>query len=238
MICDARGTIAYANLPLCRMLGYQREDLIGKPYRFLLPSYRFPKRGPGPGPCPGQPSHCEGTGKSTCSALRKEGGEVAVDVFLSHLDLAGQTLVVACLHDMTRFRVLDEQMQMLTRAVEASPASVVLTDKDGVIGYVNPKFSEVTGYTAEEAIGRNPLILKSDKQSASSYKEIWETLLAGKEWHGEFCNQRLPGEPLLQLPSNLGYPPELGVDRLRDLVYLALLAHGARQRLPDPPCCV
>ncbi len=59
---------------------------------------------------------------------------------------------------------------------------------------MNPKFTEVTGYTFEEAVGQNPRFLKSDRQSPEFYQNLWDTILAGEEWHGEFCNLRKNGE--------------------------------------------
>jgi PAS domain S-box-containing protein len=78
--------------------------------------------------------------------------------------------------------------------VEQSPASIVITDLKGVIEYVNPKFTQVTGYTAAEAIGQNPRILKSGEMSQAQYKDLWDTVLAGHEWRGELHNRRKNGE--------------------------------------------
>jgi len=78
--------------------------------------------------------------------------------------------------------------------VEQSPASIVITDLKGVIEYVNPKFTQVTGYTAVEVIGQNPRILKSGEMSPAQYKNLWETVLAGREWRGELHNRRKNGE--------------------------------------------
>ncbi len=87
-----------------------------------------------------------------------------------------------------------EELRVLTRAIEQSPATVVITDTDGKITYVNPKFVQVTGYTAEEAIGQNPKMLKSGTQPFSIYEELWEYISSGKTWEGELCNKRKNGE--------------------------------------------
>lgn len=86
-----------------------------------------------------------------------------------------------------------EQISKLERAVDQSPASVVITDMDGNIEYVNPKFCEVTGYTRKEAIGRNPRFLKTGYQGADFYLELWNTIKSGKEWRGEFHNRKKDG---------------------------------------------
>ncbi|MBI5565386.1 MAG: PAS domain S-box protein [Chloroflexi bacterium] len=78
--------------------------------------------------------------------------------------------------------------------VEQSPASIVITDLNGIIEYVNPKFTQVTGYTAVEVIGQNPRILKSGEMSPAQYKDLWVTVLGGREWRGELHNRRKNGE--------------------------------------------
>lgn len=88
-----------------------------------------------------------------------------------------------------RERILAElELKKLARAIINSPISVVITDVNGDIEYVNPKFTDLTGYTEEEVIGKNPRILKSGHQSKEFYQELWDTITAGKEWYGEFCN--------------------------------------------------
>ena len=98
------------------------------------------------------------------------------------------------LRDITKRRQTDERLRQLSRAVEASPASIVITDVDGQIQYVNPKFTSVTGYTLQEAQGKNPRILKTDQTPPETHRQLWKTITAGKEWHGEFCNRKKNGE--------------------------------------------
>ena len=93
------------------------------------------------------------------------------------------------------------ELRKLSQATENSPASVVVTDKNGTIEYVNPTFSEVTGYSAEEAIGQNPKVLKSGNLPASYYKELWDTILSGNVWRGEFINKRKNGEEFWESAS-------------------------------------
>ncbi|MEE9604918.1 MAG: ATP-binding protein, partial [Candidatus Scalindua sp.] len=86
------------------------------------------------------------------------------------------------------------QIRKLSRVVEQSPNIVVMTDTKGNIEYVNPKFTQITGYSIEEAIGKNPRVLKSGKTSLEVYKELWKAITSGKEWRGEFCNRKKNGE--------------------------------------------
>ncbi len=93
------------------------------------------------------------------------------------------------------------ELRKLSQATENSPASVVVTDKNGIIEYVNPTFSNVTGYSPEEAIGQNPRILKSGDLPESYYKELWDTILSGSIWRGEFINKRKNGEEFWESAS-------------------------------------
>jgi PAS domain S-box-containing protein len=101
--------------------------------------------------------------------------------------------ISSCLAIERRKRV-EAELIKLSSAVEQSPAAVVITDIEGAIEYVNPKFSEITGYSREEAIGENPRILKSDKTPPEVYEELWKTITSGNEWRGEFCNKKKNGE--------------------------------------------
>lgn len=102
--------------------------------------------------------------------------------------------VVGSARDVTAAKQTEIQLRKLSQAVEQSSASVVITDLEGKIEYVNPKFTELTGYTNVEAIGKNPNVLKSGVQTEEVYKELWKTITTGKEWKGEFHNKKKNGE--------------------------------------------
>jgi PAS domain S-box-containing protein len=91
-------------------------------------------------------------------------------------------------------REANARLRTLSKAIEQSPVTTVITDVAGNIEFVNPKFTEITGYTAEEAYGKNPRILKAGDKQASEYKELWDTILSGKNWHGVFKNKKKNGE--------------------------------------------
>ena len=103
--------------------------------------------------------------------------------------------------DITEGKLARQQARKLSLAIENSPASVVITAKDGTIEYVNPAFCEITGYTAEEAIGNNPRVLKSGDLPQLFYKELWDTILAGNVWRGEFINRKKNGEDFWESAS-------------------------------------
>ncbi len=96
--------------------------------------------------------------------------------------------------DITEGKTAQDELRKLSLATEHSPASVVITDSKGTIEYVNATFCDITGYSAAEAIGQNPRILKSGNLPASFYKELWDTILTGKTWKGDFINQKKNGE--------------------------------------------
>lgn len=91
-------------------------------------------------------------------------------------------------------RRVETELKKQSEAVRQSMTNIVITDLDGAIEYVNPSFLKRTGYTLKEIIGNNPRLLKSGKTDPRVYSDLWETLLAGGVWEGEFCNRRKNGE--------------------------------------------
>lgn len=87
----------------------------------------------------------------------------------------------------------ENRIRILNTAIEQSPVSVVMTDKNGTIEYANRKFLELTEYELDEVIGQNPRVLKSGSQSNEFYHQMWSTILDGKDWHGEFHNKTKNG---------------------------------------------
>jgi len=88
----------------------------------------------------------------------------------------------------------EEEILKLSKAVEQNPASIVITDLNGDIEYVNKKFCDLTGYNREEVFGKNPRILKSPSNPRELYTELWNTILSGNEWQGELQNKKKNGE--------------------------------------------
>lgn len=84
-------------------------------------------------------------------------------------------------------------LKLLSTAVENTASTVVITNEKGIIEFVNPAFAKISGYTAEEAIGKRPSVLKSDYHSISYYGDLWRTILSGNVWKGEFYNRRKDG---------------------------------------------
>lgn len=91
-------------------------------------------------------------------------------------------------------RIAEERVRILSRAIEQSPVSVVITDPAGTIEYVNPKFTEATGYGADEAIGRELLFARLPGVGDDSWASLWHMVGEGMEWRGEFCSRRHNGQ--------------------------------------------
>ena len=96
-------------------------------------------------------------------------------------------------HDITGLKQAEKNLRILTRALEQSPTSVVITNTSGAIEYVNPKFTEITGYSLAEVLGQNPRLLNSGRHAPEFYQELWTTILSGCDWRGEFCNKKKDG---------------------------------------------
>jgi PAS domain S-box-containing protein len=89
---------------------------------------------------------------------------------------------------------VESEVVKLSHAMEQTGSTVIITDTKGRIEYVNPKFTETTGYTREEAVGKTPRLLKSGVQDKKVFDELWQTVSCGREWRGELCNRNKSGE--------------------------------------------
>ena len=98
------------------------------------------------------------------------------------------------IEDTTNRKLAEKELRKLSRAIEQNPVSVVITNFKGTIEYVNPKFTQMTGYEASEAIGENPRILKSGLMDTEVYRNLWEVILSGKVWSGELINKNKSGK--------------------------------------------
>jgi PAS domain S-box-containing protein len=100
---------------------------------------------------------------------------------------------VSC-RDITERKNTENKLALLNKAIEASPAIIIITDVKGNIEYVNPRFSCITGYSSDEVIGKNPRFLKSGKTDEGVYLDMWNTLTSGGEWRGYFRNKKRNGD--------------------------------------------
>ncbi|MBF0470185.1 MAG: EAL domain-containing protein [Gammaproteobacteria bacterium] len=118
--------------------------------------------------------------------------------------------VVEIHNDITQTKQNELKMRKMEHAIHQSPVAVIITDRKGVIEYVNPKFEEASGYRAEEVVGMNPRILKSGDMDQKDYQSLWSTISSGGEWYGEFHNRRKDGTLYWEHASISGIADEHG----------------------------
>jgi diguanylate cyclase (GGDEF)-like protein/PAS domain S-box-containing protein len=192
MITNSKGNIEYVNPKFTQLTGYSTEEVIGKNPRILkpdnIPSEEYREL------WETITSGREWRGEF-CN--KKKNGELYWE-YASISPVRNQkgviTHFIAVKEDITERKRVEEELRKLSRAIEQSPSTVMITNSKGNIEYVNPKFTQLTGYSTEEVIGKNPRILKPDNIPSEEYRELWETITSGREWRGEFCNKKKNGE--------------------------------------------
>lgn len=186
------GTMLQVSDTIIAMLGYESAaEIVGRNlYEFIDPA------------CHAQAaSRIEALLRGTSSGvaeylmIRKDGSrfhaEANGEVLRASDGVPWELFFVA--RDISKRKQIETKLRSLSVAVEQSPLSVIITDPHGVIQYVNPRFTEVTGYAAAEVIGHNPRILRSGLTAKSVYQTMWQALARGETWSGEFVNRRQDG---------------------------------------------
>ncbi|MCX6133825.1 MAG: PAS domain S-box protein [Ignavibacteriales bacterium] len=196
---NKKGKVVYVNQRCVDMMGYTREEFYAPEFSFLsliVPEYasvvmdNFSK-------------HSSGAEIPTYEyvLLTKDRKRIVGLHTTRLMNYEGEPAILGIVTDVTERRLVEEELRKLHRAVEQSPTSVVITDCQGTIEYVNPKFTEVTGYAFDEVKGKTPRVLKSGYTTAQEYAALWDTILSGKEWRGEFLNKKKNGEQFWELAS-------------------------------------
>jgi PAS domain S-box-containing protein len=186
-VIDPTGRVGEVNDAACQVMGYSRPELLGMNIA-QLEHDRTPAQ-----IAAGIAAVIQaGSARMERQMLRRDGQVRTIE--MSVTCPPGPDRLLYCFsRDITERRQAEARLQQLTRAVEQSPASIVITDTTGRIEYVNPHFEKVTGYTAEEAVGQNPRVLKSGAQPPEFYRQLWQALATGQAWSGEFHNRRKDG---------------------------------------------
>ncbi len=127
------------------------------------------------------------------SFKRKSGAIFPAEVTTSLIQVGDRKITQTMIHDLTESRQAQQDLLKLSRAVEASSSAVVITDLEGGIEYVNPKFTEITGYSSEEVIGKTTSLLSSGETPRAVYDELWEALRSKGEWKGELYDKKKDG---------------------------------------------
>ncbi len=184
-------TIIEVNKQAEKLTGRSREELIGKSHLILHPAeYREIYSSEFTEVVLGN----QRISQDEVLIQHRDGTVIPVEISTSQSTMGSKAVLQGIFRDLRERKKVEEQIRKLSRAVEQSPSAIVITNLKGNIEYVNPHFCKVTGYSQEEAFGRNPNMLKSGSTSAAEYKNMWETITAGNEWRGEFHNKKKNGE--------------------------------------------
>jgi PAS domain S-box-containing protein len=197
IITDIDARIEYVNDAFVHKTGYPREDAMGRNPRFL-------KSGKTPPEVYADMWSTLTRGEAWRGELsnRTRGGSEQVErAVITPLRQADGRIThyVAVKEDITAEKKKNAELLRLFTAVEQSPDSIVITDLDARIEYVNQAFVDTTGYSREEAIGQNPRVLQTGKTSKQIYREMWESLTRGIPWRGELLNKRKDGSEYIEL---------------------------------------
>ena len=187
------GSIVNVNTAAEKIFGYSAMEITGKNVNLLMPE-------PDRSAHDGYIRRYLETGKGNLigsrrevQGQRKDGSTFPMELALSVTDTAHGRLFTGLITDITARKEAEAEVGKLSRAVEHSPAIVLITDPNGVVEYVNPRFTEITGYAREEIIGERPSKVKSRGTPAEEYAAMWQTISSGKVWQGEFHNRRKDG---------------------------------------------
>ncbi|MDX8411407.1 MAG: PAS domain S-box protein [Mariprofundaceae bacterium] len=187
------GLIISWNKGAQNIFGYAEKEALGMPLTALMPErYRAAhSKGMARFKASGKPSII---GKTVeLHGLRKDGSEFPLDFSLATWREHGELYFCGIIRDITERKAAEKELRKLSHAVTQAGGSMMITDRKGIIEYVNPAFTKITGYTAEEAIGKTPRILKSDHHDDAFYKTMWSTITSGNVWHGKVIDKKKDG---------------------------------------------
>jgi len=197
-----QGRVVDVNPQLARMFGYEPLEMIGKlASAFVAPESRE---------LVGRRMNSGDDEPYEHFALRKDGSRFPVEVRAKCVGTGTQRVRLTAIRDVSERRRMEEDLRVIRRAVEQSPASIVITSTTGAIEYANPKFLDLTGYTEGEVLGENPRILKSGVTPAAEYERLWNAITHGGVWRGEFCNRKKNGDLYWEDASISGVTNETG----------------------------
>ncbi|PWB79639.1 MAG: hypothetical protein C3F08_06275 [Candidatus Methylomirabilota bacterium] len=193
LLVDHTGRIVLANEEAEKLFGYSLQELLGMPLELLVPEHLRAQHAAHRATYLTHPvTRPMGIGLELYG-VRKDGREFPVDIKLSHYPTKDGGVVMSAIRDITARKLAETQLRLRTTALEAAANGIMITDREGKITWVNPAVTALTGYTAQEMLGRTTRFLKSGHHDAAFYQHIWETILAGQVWHGEMINRRKDG---------------------------------------------
>ncbi len=189
-ILDREGNVRLWSPAAERIFGWRKEEILGGPLLTVPPDKR---------------EECQAlreralAGESIAGVevvrRKKDGSPVDLSLWTAPLcnEGGGISGIVGIMVDITERKQVEGRIRLQAAALESAANGIIITDRHGTIRWVNPAFTRLTGYTAEEAIGRNPSILGSGQHDQAFYHNLWETVLSGRVWQGEIVNRRKDG---------------------------------------------
>ena len=186
-VADLEGNYTFVNPAFCAMTGYAEEELL-KMTVFDVKA-------------PDQDNSSFSRSKDSEEGMvievllqRKDRSILIAEVIGKKIQFGGQTQVLGTIRDITEQVKAEEKIRTLSQAIEQSPVSVMITDTDAIIEYVNKAFEKVTGYSGEEVVGLNPRFLNSGGTSKAHYKNLWDSISKGEAWQGILQNRKKNGD--------------------------------------------
>jgi PAS domain S-box-containing protein len=190
-ITDKEGVIKYVSAA-CKMFGYSQDEFVGKFFGEFLAEGELEKA---------MQLFTNALNSINISNIvtlvfkRKDGSKFFAELSGSVFNIDNENIgVLGLIRDVSEKVKREDELRKLSRAVEQSPASILITDTDGNIEYVNLKLCEITGYSKNELIGENPRIFSSGEKSGEEYKSLWDSISEGNDWKSEFHNKKKNGE--------------------------------------------
>ncbi len=192
LVVDAAGEIVLVNAAGAALLGAAPESLTGQHIDAFVPA-RFRDHGKQRADYGARPK-ARRMGSSLDLLLRRaDGREVAVDISLTPVTVAGQMLVACAIRDLSGRPEVSESLRVQATALRSAANGIVITDRAGTITWVNPAACAITGYASDELIGQHTRILKSGRHGSTFYADLWKTVLRGDTWSGTIVNRRKDG---------------------------------------------
>ena len=193
---DAAGRITDVNVATEKITGQAREELIGTDFSDHFTEPERARAGY-------QLAFRDGSVRDYPLEIRSQDGRVAQVLYNASVyrDREGAPVGVFAARDITERQRAEESLLKLSIAVEQSPVSILITDTSGTIEFVNPKFTQISGYDREEVLGRNPRMLKSGETPPDTYRRLWEAISSGKVWQGVFHNRKKDGGIFLEFAT-------------------------------------
>ncbi len=184
LVFERDGIIVRMNKAIENILGYRREEIKGlqiSQFKKMI----FTDNG----------DNVLGQSDHTFYVRKKDDTHIWITIKPStFVQKDGVVATIWTIEDVSRLRETEIKLRQMSLAVEQSSNSIVITDTSGTIVYVNPAFSDITGYSFDEVIGKTPSILQSGRTPQHCYTEMWETICSGKEWRGLFINKKKNNE--------------------------------------------